>query len=141
MAHKLRPADNLSPGPGPAPHRNDFIVLADVRRIEKAIEAEDIRLDRDDGKSAFHWAEKLRASQSLLCFKSRACPAPVGSNLADDAFVLAMQTPSQREQFHQYGHNGIAYIDGTHNETMYQNMILTTVLVRDHWGQGKYKHP
>ncbi|KAF8956365.1 hypothetical protein BDZ97DRAFT_1645306, partial [Flammula alnicola] len=31
--------------------RNDFLVKSDIRRIEKEIEAEDVRLDPDDGKS------------------------------------------------------------------------------------------
>ena len=119
-----------------APHRNDFITLADVRRIEKAIEAEAIRLEHDDGKSVFLWAEKLRVADSLLGFKSCACPAPPESGLADDAFVLAFQTPSQRDQFHRYGNKGIAFIDGTHNTTMYKNMTLMTIIVRDNWGHG-----
>ena len=118
------------------PHRNDFITLADVRRIEKAIEAEAVRLERDDGKSVFLWAEKLRAADGLLGFKSCICPAPPESGLPDDAFVLAFQTPSQRDQFHLHGNKGIAFIDGTHNTTMYKNMTLTTIIVRDHWGHG-----
>ncbi len=108
-----------------------------MRRIEKAIEAETVRLNRDDGKSVFLWVDRLRASDSLLGFKSRVCSAPLGSKLANDAFVLMIQSPSQRELFHRYGNNGVIFIDGTHNTTMYQNMILTTILVRDHWGHGK----
>jgi hypothetical protein len=110
--------------------------LADVRRIEKAIEAETIRLERDDGKSVFLWAEKLRGVDSLLGFKSCACAAPPESGLANDAFMLAFQTPSQRDQFHLYGNKGIVFIDGTHNTTMYKNMTLMTIIVRDHWGHG-----
>jgi len=117
-------------------HRNDFITLADVLRIEKAIEAEGVRLERDDGKSVFLWAERLRAADSLLGFKSCACPVPPKSGLADDVFFLAFQTPSQRDQFHLYGNKGIAFIDGTHNTTMYKNMTLTSIIVRDQWGHG-----
>ena len=72
MAHSLRerpPSPLLSKTEGQAssalaPHHNDFIMLADIRRIEKAIEAETIRLERDDGKSVFLWAEKLRGVDS-----------------------------------------------------------------------------
>jgi hypothetical protein len=122
-----------------APHHNDFIMLADVRRIEKAIEAESVRLERDDGKSVFLWAERLRAMDSLLGFKSCACVAPPESRLAKDAFVLAFQTPSQRDQFHLYGNKGIVFIDGTHCTTMYKNMTLMTIIVRDHWGHGTWQ--
>lgn len=142
MAHNLRETSQPASSNGSTliPHRNDFITLADVCRIEKAIEAETIHLDPDDGKSTFLWVEQLCASNSLLGFKSRACLVPLGSKLADDAFVLMVQTPSQREQFHHYGNKAIIFIDGTHNTTMYQNMTLTTILVRDHWGHGTHKN-
>jgi hypothetical protein len=136
MTHNLR-VHNL-PSKTSNLTRNDFITLADVRRIEKAIEAETVCLNPDDGKSIFLWAERLRASDSLLGFKSCACPIPQGSKLAENSFVLMVQTPGQREQFHCYGNKSIVYIDGTHNTTMYQNMTLTTILVRDHWGHGMH---
>ncbi|KJA13627.1 hypothetical protein HYPSUDRAFT_117863, partial [Hypholoma sublateritium FD-334 SS-4] len=50
--------------------RNDFILKGDIRRIEKEIEAETVRLDPDDGKSLFRWADKLRSMDALLGFKS-----------------------------------------------------------------------
>ena len=53
--------------------RNDFIVKGDIRRIEKEIEAETVRLDPDDGKSLFRWAGKLRSIDALLGFKSISC--------------------------------------------------------------------
>lgn len=118
------------------PHRNDFIILANVRHIEKAIEAETVQLNCDNRKSVFLWADRLHASDSLLGFKSQVCSVPLGSNLANDAFVLMIQTPSQQELFHRYGNNGIIFIDSMHNTTMYQNMILMNILVRDYWGHG-----
>ena len=146
MAHNLRephgPHHDLS-SEAPAtsilrPHCNDFIMLADVCCIEKAIEAEKIHLDPDDTRSVFLWAERLCAKDSLLGFKSCACPVPSGSNLALDTFTFMAQTPSQREQFHHYGNKAMVFIDGTHNTTMYHNMTLTTILVCDHWGHGTY---
>lgn len=145
MAHSLHERSPLLPetqgqaSSALAPHRNDFITLADIRRIEKAIEAETVRLERDDGKSVFLWAERLRAMDSLLGFKSCVCVAPLESGLAKDAFVLAFQTPSQRDHFHLYGNKGIVFIDGTHNTTMYKNMTLITIIVRDHWGHGTWQ--
>lgn len=128
MAHNHHPHILSQPAESTS-HRNDFIILADVCRIEKAIEAETVRLNRDDGKSVFAWADQLRASDSLLGFKSRACSVPLGSKLADDTFTLMIQTPSQHELFHRYGNSAVVFIDGTHNTTMYQNMTLTTILV------------
>jgi len=77
------------------------------------------------GKSVFLWAERLRNMDSLLGFKSCACAAPLESGLANDALVLAFQTPSQRDQFHLYGNKGIVFIDGIHNVQKYDIMCVT----------------
>jgi len=112
-----------------------LIVLADVRRIEKRIEAQLVRLDRDDGKSVRKWTEQLESEGSLLGFKSVSCPVPTKSGLADEVFLLAIQTKAQQTLFREFG-NTLAFIDGTHNTTMYENMVLTTIIVRDNWGHG-----
>jgi hypothetical protein len=61
---------------------------------------------------------------------------PKDSGLHEDAFVLAMQTPYQREVFEKYGH-AFARLDTTHNTTHYMNTSLFTIIVRDRWGHGK----
>ena len=46
--HRIQIPNPVSGPSQPAelmPHRNDFIVLADIRRIEKAVEAESVRLN------------------------------------------------------------------------------------------------
>lgn len=118
-------------------HRNEFITLADIRRIEKGIEAEDIRLDRNDGVSTFRWAENLRSRGHLLGYKSTSCAVPSGSGLVTETFFLAVQTPWQRKMLEAHGRN-LLCIDGTHNTTMYHNLTLTTLLVRDKWSHGEY---
>ncbi|KAI0037342.1 hypothetical protein FA95DRAFT_1507072, partial [Auriscalpium vulgare] len=40
--------------------RDEFVTLADIRRIQKGIQAENIRLHPDDGMSARLWIERLR---------------------------------------------------------------------------------
>ncbi|KAJ7488704.1 hypothetical protein B0H11DRAFT_1720367 [Mycena galericulata] len=49
--------------------RTEFIVLRDIRRIEKGIEAEAVRLHPDDGQSTMRWVENLRNKGHLLGFK------------------------------------------------------------------------
>lgn len=117
-------------------HRNEAITLADIRRIEKNIEAENIRLDQDDGRSTFAWAENLHEKGHLLGFKSVSCPVPSGSGLASDTFCLMVQTDWQRTMFDEHGKN-LMCIDATHNTTMYENLNLTTLIVRDKWGHGE----
>jgi hypothetical protein len=37
--------------------------------------------------------------------------------------------------------SNIMFLDGTHNTTMYEGLVLTTLLVRDQWGHGKPSLP
>ena len=103
---------------------------------QHGIEAEKIRLARGDGQSVLLWVEKLRQDGDLLAFKSSTDAVPKDSGLDEDAFVLIMQTPYQKEVFEKYGH-AFAGLDATHNTTHYVNTSLFTIIVRDHWGHGK----
>lgn len=100
------------------------------------IEAESIRLDKDDGESVFEWVEKLRETGEILAFKSSTGAIPEGSTLAKDSFVLVIQTDYQKEMYRKWGNNFMG-IDATHNTTHYDKMSLFTMMVRDPWGHGK----
>ena len=63
------------------------------------IEAKNIRLDKDNGKSMLHWVEKLRESGEIIAFKSSMGAVPNGLALAKDAFVLVIQTKYQKEVY------------------------------------------
>ncbi|KAJ7754950.1 hypothetical protein DFH07DRAFT_773516 [Mycena maculata] len=115
--------------------RMEFIQLRDIHRRQKEIEAETVRLDRDDGISTLRWVNNLRAKDSVLGFKSRTNPPPPDSGLNPDVFTLMIQTRQQRRIFTQYGQS-LMCIDGTHNVSMYENLTLTTLLVRDRWAHG-----
>ncbi|KAJ7161863.1 hypothetical protein C8R43DRAFT_880427 [Mycena crocata] len=117
--------------------RAEFIQLRDVRRIETEIEAETVRLHPDDGLSTLKWVEHMDAKGHILGFKSKTDPPPPGSGLAQDLFTLMIQTRWQQRMFQKYGEN-LLCIDGTHNVTMYENLVLTTLVVRDNWGHGMY---
>lgn len=74
--------------------RDLFVTSNDIRRIEvpnfnfylnyicadalyqRGIEAEAIRLDRNDGPSVLHWVDRMREAGDLLAFKSSADAAP-----------------------------------------------------------------
>lgn len=104
--------------------------------LQKLIEAEKVRFHSDDGQSVLHWVEQLRESGELLGFKSSVDAPPAGSGLAEDSFVLMMQTPYQKDVFAKYGHSFVG-IDATHNTTHYEKTSLFTIIVRDRWGHGK----
>jgi hypothetical protein len=117
------------------PVRTEFIQLRDIRRIEKDIKAEDIQLDSDDGRSTLLWVKRLRANGYLLGFKSKTDPPPPNSYLAPDVFTLMVQTGWQRKMCRRYS-NTILCIDAIHNVTMYENLQLTMLVVRDRWTHG-----
>jgi hypothetical protein len=122
---------------GTVANRNEVIQLRNIHRIEKQIEAETVCLDLDDGISTLCWVHNLQRKGQLLGFKSRSDPPPPGSGLDQDVFVCMIQTNWQRSMFAKYG-QGILCIDATHNTTMYENMNLTTLVVRDRWGHGAF---
>ncbi|KAJ7491810.1 hypothetical protein B0H11DRAFT_1629894, partial [Mycena galericulata] len=96
--------------------RTEFIQFRDIRRIQKGIEAETIRLDPDDGRSTLRWVTILRAKGFLLGFKSKADPPPPDSGLDANVFTLMIQTDWQRKMFAKYGES-LVCIDATHNVT------------------------
>lgn len=117
-------------------NRRHFATRADIRRIQKMIEEESIRLAAQDGPSVLEWVAKLREEGHFVSLKCSNEAAPPGSNLDADSFVLIIQTKYQRECWEKYG-SKFAGIDGTHNTTHYKNMTLFTLLVRDEWGHGQ----
>ena len=86
--------------------------------------------------SLLHWVEHLSESGSVLAFKAASQVPEPGSGLSKDAFVLAIQTHSQKESYHKFG-TYFAGIDATHNTTMYENLNLFTIIVRDNFGHGE----
>jgi hypothetical protein len=96
---------------------------------------ETVQLHPDDGQSTIRWVENLRAKGHLLGFKSKTDPSPPDSGVPEDAFTLMTQTDWQRHMFQKYGGN-LLCIDATHNVTMYENLNLTSLVVRDKWAHG-----
>jgi len=116
--------------------RSEFVTRADVRRLEKMIEQETVRLAAQDGESVLKWVGILRAQGHYVELKTSVQDPPAGSGLEKDVFVLVLQTKYQQECWNEHG-DRFSGIDATHNTTHYQNMSLFTLLVRDRWGHGK----
>ena len=62
------------------------------------------------------WVERLQKEGELLRFKSSTDRAPKDSGLAENAFVLMIQTKYQKEVFVKYGHT-FSGLDATHDRT------------------------
>ncbi|KAJ7488890.1 hypothetical protein FB451DRAFT_1166629 [Mycena latifolia] len=103
-----------------------------VGRIEKKIEAETVRLNKNDGLSTLEWVTRLRQRDSLMGFKATSDPPLPLTSLALDAFILAIQTPYQRKCYRKWGREFMG-VDTTHSTTYYENMSLFTLIVRDRY--------
>ena len=108
---------------------------ADIRRIEKIIEEETIRLASQDGASVLEWVKTLRERGHFVELKTSSDEPPPNSGLEKGSFVLIIQTKYQAECW-QKNAQQYAGIDATHNTTHYKNMSLFTLLVHDKWGHG-----
>lgn len=116
--------------------RSEFCTRAVVRRIEKRIEEETIRLATQDGESVLRWVNVLQARGHYILIKTSNNEPPPNSNLNKDVFILIIQMKYQQECWKKHGHC-FAGIDAMHSTTHYENMSLFTLLVRDRWGHGK----
>lgn len=113
--------------------RDQLIALKEVNRIAQVLENDKIRLHPDDAVSTRLLIEQLSSKGTLTFYKDR---QDRDSRLPEDAFVLCIQTDFQLDAFRRLG-NGFIGIDATHNITQYQNLLLFTIIARDHWGHGK----
>ena len=104
--------------------------------MARVIENEEIRLHPNDAISTRLMIDELTSAGTLTFYKDKQDRAPIDSGLPPDAFVLCIQTDFQLDAFQRLG-NGFIGIDATHNTTQYQDLLLFTIIVRDHWGHGK----
>jgi hypothetical protein len=113
-----------------------LIALEEVNQIGRVLENDKIRLHSEDAISTRLWMEYLSTRGVLTFYKDKQDRAPISSGLPDDAFVLCIQTRFQMDAFRCLGY-GFIGIDATHNITQYQDLLLFTIIARDHWGRGK----
>ena len=100
------------------------------------ITAQDIKwIEAGNGQWVIQWVEQLQIDGAILSFNHSEDPVPKGSDLAQDAFTLTIQTEYQHEVFRNYGH-AFSGVNATHNTTYYENTSLFMVIVRDKWGHG-----
>ena len=111
--------------------------MGQICRIRKEVLRADIQLDNNDAHSTRIWVDKLRAQGDFVYYKDKRDPPSEGSDLADNLFVLCIQSQFQREAYKRLG-NGFLGIDTTHNVTQYKGILLFTLMAQDNWGHGMY---
>ena len=95
-----------------------------------------ICLHQEDAISIKLWIDKIKEEDALIFYKDRLDPAPKGSELQDQAFVICIQTGFRMNAFRSLGDFFIG-IDATHNVTQYENYLLFIIIARDKWGHGE----
>ena len=115
--------------------RDQLIALQEVNHVAQDLVNDKIRLHPDDAISTRLSLEDLASKGTYVFYKDKQDRAPIDSRLPDDAFVLCIQTSFQLDAFRRLG-TGFIGIDATHNVTQYQDLLLFTIIARDHWGHG-----
>ena len=94
-----------------------------------------VQLDPNDAHSIQLWVERIQSWGDFIFYKNKEDPPPEGSGLADDVFILCLQTKFQSESFRRLDDTFLG-IDATHNITQYKGLLLFTIMAWDHWGHG-----
>ena len=116
---------------------NQLISLKEINHIAFAFYSDKMRLHPDDAISTRLLIERLSAQGTHTFYKDKQDRTPIELGLPQDAFILCIQTSFQLDTFWCLG-SGFIGINATYNTTQYQNLLLFTIIARDHWGQGKY---
>jgi hypothetical protein len=109
--------------------------MGEICRIRKDVLRADIRLDANDAHSTRIWVSKLQLQGDFIYYKDKQDPPLEGSNLADNLFMLCIQTKFQIEAYEQLG-NRFLGIDVTHNVMQYKGILLFMLMAWDNWGHG-----
>ena len=114
---------------------NYYITMCDINHDCWIVVDEKICLDNNDVILLQLWVLWLHQDGAVCVLKDKIDPAPPGSGLSQDSFILCIQTKIQRDCFLALGSDFVS-IDATHNTTQYKGLQLFTLLGRDLWGHG-----
>jgi hypothetical protein len=112
---------------------DQLIALDEVNHVTQVLKNDKIRLHLDDAVSTRLFLEHLASKDANIFYKDKQDCTPIDSRFPEDAFVLCIQISFQLDTF-QCLSNGFIGIDATHNVVQYQDLLLFTIIARDHWG-------
>ena len=113
---------------------NQLIALKEVNQIAHTLDNDEITLHSEDAISTRLYLVEL-PKETHIFYKDRQDCMPIDL-IPEDAFVMCIQISFQLDTFRCLG-GGFIGIDTTHNITQYQDLLLFTIIARDHWGYGK----
>src|SRR5712671_270378 len=111
-------------------------MLADVSRLGRAVEQQEIHLHPQDAISVQLWVDRFRDNDTLVFYKDKVDQPPLNSQLEKDTFVLCIQARFQLDAFRHLRDRFIG-INTMHNVTGYLGFLLFMIVTWDNWGHGE----
>ena len=119
-------------------NRSHLTTRQDIRNIERSFGLRTAQKHENDAMSVDIWVHdmfKHSEKNPVLVYKPQGCAAVSNCpSLKKDDFMLALQTPLQRELLSKFGNN-IVCMDDTHGTNSY-DFYLISLLVIDEFGEG-----
>ena len=128
--------DDIHDNVGKKFNRVHLVTRKDIANIERMY---GIKRHPVDSISVSTLVEEMKSrgeDNPILLYKQQGSPQPDSCEyLKNEDFVIALQTPLQREMLKQFASNRVVCIDATHGTNAY-DFELITVLVVDEYGEG-----
>ena len=107
-----RVLDDMRDSIGSNLERIHLLTRKDIQNIEKAYNIKGIQKHSNDAISVTAWVEEfknLNEGNPVILYKTQGHELPGHENLKQDDFILALQTPLQKDMLLQYGKNIVCY--------------------------------
>lgn len=119
--------------------RKHFLSRSDINNARVKVGDSVIKRHKDDATFVTVLVSELQEEvfDPVLFFKPQGRKSPEYPSLAEESFVLALQTNFQLEMYKQHA-STILCIDSTHGTNQYRFKLITAV-VPDDLGKGQYK--
>ena len=112
-----------------------LVTRQDIRNIKTQYNVDGISRHKDNPISVNAWVEEMMSLpyNPVLFYKPQGTTDPNG-NLADNDFLLVIQTEFMRDMFSRFGNNAVC-MDTTHGTNAYDFNLITAVVI-DEYGEG-----
>ncbi len=117
--------------------REQLVTRMDIHNIKRQYNIEGIEKSNNDLTSVSAWVGELEALEynPITVFKVQGIDQTESTdNLAQNDFILGIQTKFQRDMMIKFSNNGIC-VDTTHKTNQY-DFLLLTLMVLDEFGEG-----
>lgn len=121
-----------------AVRRKHMVTKKDIANKQLLVKDMAVIRNKEDAVSVDMFVQELRGEpyNPIVLYKRQHETDKQFPSLAEDAFLLAIQTDFQHQLYEQYAHK-VVCIDATHGTNAYRFKLIT-VMIADDYGQGKH---